>query len=87
MNSSERRVVHLYLRDNPGVTTQSEGNGDNRRVKVSPCLIASSALVSRETLQLGTRQDELSRQKLVLANICRSTTAVAFHVKQACGLT
>jgi spoIIIJ-associated protein len=36
MNSSERRVVHLYLRDNPGVTTQSEGNGDNRRVKVSP---------------------------------------------------
>ena len=36
MNSSERRVVHLYLRDNPGVTTQSEGSGDNRRVKVSP---------------------------------------------------
>jgi spoIIIJ-associated protein len=36
MNSSERRIVHLYLRDNPGVTTQSEGNGDNRRVKVSP---------------------------------------------------
>ena len=36
MNSSERRVVHLYLLDNPGVTTQSEGNGDNRRVKVSP---------------------------------------------------
>jgi spoIIIJ-associated protein len=36
MNSSERRVVHLYLRDNPGVTTQSEGNGDNRRVRVSP---------------------------------------------------
>ena len=36
MNSSERRGVHLYLRDNPGVTTQSEGSGDNRRVKVSP---------------------------------------------------
>lgn len=36
MNSSERRVVHLFLRDNPGVTTQSEGSGDNRRVKVSP---------------------------------------------------
>ncbi len=36
MSSSERRVVHLFLRDNPGVTTQSEGSGDNRRVKVSP---------------------------------------------------
>lgn len=36
MNSSERRVVHLFLRDNPGVTTQSEGSGDNRRVRVSP---------------------------------------------------
>lgn len=36
MNSSERRVVHLYLQDNPGVTTQSEGTGDNRRVRVLP---------------------------------------------------
>jgi spoIIIJ-associated protein len=36
MNSSERRVVHLFLSDNPGVTTESEGSGNNRRVKVSP---------------------------------------------------
>jgi len=36
MNSSERRVVHLFLAENPGVTTESEGSGDNRRVKVSP---------------------------------------------------
>ena len=36
MNSAERRVVHLFLSDNPGVTTESEGSGDNRRVKVSP---------------------------------------------------
>jgi spoIIIJ-associated protein len=36
MNSSERRVVHLFLSDNPGVTTESEGSGYNRRVKVSP---------------------------------------------------
>jgi spoIIIJ-associated protein len=36
MNSSERRVVHLFLSDNPRVTTESEGSGDNRRVKVSP---------------------------------------------------
>jgi spoIIIJ-associated protein len=36
MNSAERRVVHLFLSDNPGVTTESEGTGDSRRVKVSP---------------------------------------------------
>jgi spoIIIJ-associated protein len=36
MNSSERRVVHLFLSHNPGVTTESEGTGHNRRVKVSP---------------------------------------------------
>lgn len=36
MNSSERRVVHLFLSENPGVTTESEGSGENRRVKVSP---------------------------------------------------
>ncbi len=36
MNSSERRVVHLFLSDNPKVTTESEGSGDNRRVKISP---------------------------------------------------
>ena len=36
MNSSERRVVHLFLSENPGVTTESEGSGDNRRVRVSP---------------------------------------------------
>jgi spoIIIJ-associated protein len=36
MNSSERRVVHLYLSDNPNVTTESEGSGDSRRVMVFP---------------------------------------------------
>jgi spoIIIJ-associated protein len=36
MNSAERRVVHLFLSENPGVTTVSEGSGNNRRVKVSP---------------------------------------------------
>ena len=36
MNPSERRIVHLFLRDNPKVTTVSEGSGDNRRVKISP---------------------------------------------------
>ncbi len=36
MNPSERRIVHLFLRDNPKVTTASEGSGDNRRVRISP---------------------------------------------------
>lgn len=36
MNSSERRIVHTFLKDNPKVETGSQGNGDNRRVVVSP---------------------------------------------------
>jgi len=36
MSPAERRVVHIYLKDNPQVTTASEGTGDNRRVRISP---------------------------------------------------
>ena len=36
MNPAERRVVHLFLRDNPRVSTESEGSGDDRRVRISP---------------------------------------------------
>lgn len=36
MNPAERRVVHLFLQDNPRVTTDSQGTGDARRVLVSP---------------------------------------------------
>ncbi len=36
MNPSERRIVHLFLQENPQVTTFSEGMGENRRVKISP---------------------------------------------------
>lgn len=36
MNASERRVVHVYLQENEKVFTRSEGNDDNRRVKVFP---------------------------------------------------
>ncbi len=36
MNSSERRVVHMYLKENPEVSTFSEGSGSHRRVTVSP---------------------------------------------------
>jgi spoIIIJ-associated protein len=36
MNPSERRIVHIFLKDNPKVTTASEGSGENRRVRISP---------------------------------------------------
>lgn len=36
MNPAERRVVHLFLRDDPRVSTESEGVGDSRRVLISP---------------------------------------------------
>lgn len=36
MSAAERRVVHTYLKENPQVTTRSEGTGNNRRVTVSP---------------------------------------------------
>lgn len=36
MSAAERRVVHLYLKENTGVTTSSEGQEEDRRVVVSP---------------------------------------------------
>jgi spoIIIJ-associated protein len=36
MIPSERRIVHLTLADHPYVATHSIGEGDNRRVVVSP---------------------------------------------------
>lgn len=36
MAAAERRVVHLYLKENPDVSTSSEGGEDDRRVVVSP---------------------------------------------------
>lgn len=36
MSSSERRVVHMYLKENPDVFTDSEGTGSNRRVNITP---------------------------------------------------
>lgn len=48
MNASERRVVHLYLKDNPEVVTASEGNGDDRKVRISPSEHSRYG-VSRET--------------------------------------
>jgi spoIIIJ-associated protein len=36
MPAAERRVVHLFLKENPNVTTSSEGEEQDRRVIVSP---------------------------------------------------
>lgn len=36
MSAAERRVVHLFLKENPNVTTSSEGKEEDRRVIVSP---------------------------------------------------
>lgn len=36
MSSRERRVVHLVLKEIPGVRTASEGMGDDRRVVIFP---------------------------------------------------
>jgi spoIIIJ-associated protein len=36
MNSAERRLIHLALTEDPEVTTESDGEGDQRRVVVRP---------------------------------------------------
>ena len=36
MPASERRIVHLALRDHPGVITKSIGEGDRRKVTIIP---------------------------------------------------
>jgi spoIIIJ-associated protein len=36
MSSRERRIVHLALKDMPGVRTESVGTGDERQVVIHP---------------------------------------------------
>jgi len=36
MPANERRIIHLELRDHPGVTTESVGEGSHRKVTVVP---------------------------------------------------
>ena len=36
MPPADRRIVHTTLTDHPGVTTESAGVGDNRKVTISP---------------------------------------------------
>ncbi|HVO12563.1 MAG TPA: R3H domain-containing nucleic acid-binding protein [Vicinamibacteria bacterium] len=38
MNSYERRLVHIALQGEPGVTTYSEGEGTQRRVTIGPAV-------------------------------------------------
>jgi len=36
LSGNERRIIHLVLTDNPDVITESEGEGEERRVVVKP---------------------------------------------------
>lgn len=36
LNGAERRIVHMELKDEPDLSTQSEGEGDRRRLVVYP---------------------------------------------------
>lgn len=39
MSPDERRLVHLYLQNEDGISTQSEGDRDERHIVVAPALI------------------------------------------------
>ena len=39
MNPSERRIVHITLEHNSGVTTNSTGEGNQRSVNIQPSLL------------------------------------------------
>lgn len=43
MSPRERRVVHLALKDMPGVRTESVGNGEERQVVIHPVKASSEA--------------------------------------------
>jgi len=43
MSSRERRIVHLALKDMPGVRTESVGTGDERQVVIHPVDARSTA--------------------------------------------
>lgn len=36
MPPNERRIIHLYLQDNPDVSSESNGYGNDRQIKITP---------------------------------------------------
>jgi spoIIIJ-associated protein len=36
MPANERRIVHMTLRDDPGVFTESTGEGPSRKIQIKP---------------------------------------------------
>lgn len=36
LNSQDRRIIHMYLADFSGISTSSEGEGNNRRMVIKP---------------------------------------------------
>ena len=36
MSAADRRIIHMALSDNPGVSTESVGFGDDRKVTILP---------------------------------------------------
>jgi spoIIIJ-associated protein len=48
MNAYERRIVHVALQAEPGVTTYSVGQGSDRRVRVAPAGAGSPAPEARD---------------------------------------
>jgi len=59
MSAAERRVVHMALADNEGVTTESSGDGRDRRVTISPTgEVGSSPRPSAQTSRGSEQGDE-----------------------------
>lgn len=48
---NERRIVHLMLQDNPDVTSESQGEGQNRRVVIRPKVSAVEEIKKETTLE------------------------------------
>ncbi|MFA6431137.1 MAG: RNA-binding cell elongation regulator Jag/EloR [Candidatus Margulisiibacteriota bacterium] len=36
MHAGDRRIIHMFLKDNPDVTSYSSGEGDDRRLVIAP---------------------------------------------------
>lgn len=48
LNSGERRIIHLTLKDDPDVYTESEGEGENRRLIIKPKMKEKNTLEKTE---------------------------------------